>query len=30
LEAIKTGRVHPEGHPTSMRNKLRKLRHKFV
>ena len=30
LEAIKAGRVHPEGHPTSIRNKMRKLRYKFA
>ena len=30
LEAIKAGRVHPEGHPTSIRNKIRKLRYKFA
>ncbi len=30
LEAIKAGRVHPEGHPTSTRNKIRKLRYKFA
>jgi len=29
LEAIKAGRVHPEGHPTSFRNKMRKFRRKF-
>ncbi len=30
LEAIKAGRVHPEGRPTSIRNKVRKLRYKFA
>lgn len=30
LEAIKAGKVHPEGHPTSIRNKIRKLRYKFA
>jgi predicted metal-dependent phosphoesterase TrpH len=30
LEAIKAGKVHPEGHPTSIRNKIRKLRCKFA
>ena len=30
LEAIKAGRVHPEGHSTSIRNKIRKLRYKFA
>jgi predicted metal-dependent phosphoesterase TrpH len=29
LDAIRAGRVHPEGHATSMRNKLRKLGYKF-
>jgi predicted metal-dependent phosphoesterase TrpH len=30
LESIKAGRVHPEGHPTSIRNKFRKLKYKFA
>jgi predicted metal-dependent phosphoesterase TrpH len=30
LEAIRAGNVHPEGRPTSIRNKLRKLRYKFA
>ncbi len=30
LNAIRMGRVHPEGRPTSISNKLRKLRYKFV
>jgi len=30
LEAIKAGKVHPEGHPTSIRNKIRKLSYKFT
>jgi hypothetical protein len=30
LEGIRTGHVHPEGHATSMTNKLRKLRFKFT
>lgn len=30
LEAIKAGKVHPEGHPTSIRNKMRKFRYKFA
>jgi len=29
LEAIKTGKVHPEGRATSIRNKMRKLSYKF-
>lgn len=29
LLAIKAGRVHPEGKPTSVMNKMRKLRYKF-
>ena len=29
LEGIKAGRVHAEGHATSIRNKLRKLSYKF-
>ena len=29
LEAIRSGRVRPEGHATSIRNKLRKLSYKF-
>ena len=29
LEAIKSGKVHPEGHATSIRNKIRKLSYKF-
>lgn len=29
LEAIRAGRVHPEGHATSIGNKLRKLSYKF-
>ncbi len=30
LEAIKAGKVHPEGHATSIQNKIRKLRYKFA
>jgi predicted metal-dependent phosphoesterase TrpH len=30
LEAIKAGKVHPEGHATSIRNKIRKLSYKFT
>jgi predicted metal-dependent phosphoesterase TrpH len=30
LEAIRAGRVRPEGHATSVRNKIRKLRYKFT
>jgi len=30
LEAIKAGKVHPEGHSTSIRNKIRKLSYKFT
>jgi predicted metal-dependent phosphoesterase TrpH len=30
VEAIKAGRVHPEGHPTSIWNKMRKVRYKFA
>jgi predicted metal-dependent phosphoesterase TrpH len=30
LEAIRAGRVHPKGRPTSIRNKMRKLRYKFA
>jgi len=30
LDAVKAGRVLAEGHPTSIRNKLRKLRYKFA
>lgn len=30
LNAIKAGKVHPEGHATSIRNKIRKLRYKFA
>ena len=30
LEAIRRGKVHPEGRPTSIRNKIRKLRYKFA
>jgi predicted metal-dependent phosphoesterase TrpH len=30
LEAIRLGKVHPEGRPTSIRNKMRKLRYKFA
>ena len=30
LEAIKAGKVHPEGRPTSIGNKMRKLRYKFA
>jgi len=29
LEAIRAGKVHPEGHATSIRNKIRKLGYKF-
>jgi predicted metal-dependent phosphoesterase TrpH len=29
LEAIRAGKVHPEGHATSIRNKIRKLSYKF-
>jgi len=30
LDAIRLGKVHPEGRPTSIRNKMRKLRYKFA
>ena len=30
LEAIKAGKAHPEGHPTSIQNKIRKLSYKFT
>lgn len=29
IDAIRTGRVRPEGHPTSVSNKIRKLSYKF-
>ena len=29
LESIKAGKAHPEGHPTSILNKIRKLSYKF-
>jgi predicted metal-dependent phosphoesterase TrpH len=29
LTAVRSGKVHPEGHATSVRNKLRKLSYKF-
>ena len=30
LDAIRFGRMHPEGHATSVQNKIRKLRYKFA
>jgi len=30
LDAIRAGKMHPEGHATSVQNKIRKLHYKFV